>query len=410
MCRWFDSQCVLLAAVAALAACHDKDAFLSGPNGTLAVGAYLRFSFGDACNGEGGSGKVPMPSFCSSESVTDVLELSSSDPSVIGILAGADDPRGALGPDSYTMVGKKPGQATLTFKGNFSDGTTRQASTTVRVKAPDSIKLVAGCGGPPATNLLALVGTQAAFDLEIYAGSDKLVGWLPNAATADGVTQGDGSSDGNHDAWQAPATPVVLQLQSSVVSKVTGTLTAFGPDQVTGITLLTSVTDDDLQRPAYTQSGDSFYVSTAILVQGQSPCSNLPAEIHSSTPAVCSGPTGETVWAEDDSGDGKAFVQGEGVCTLGVSKPGGPVLATKSFPIFFVSEPPSGLESPGFGNTCSVEGGTACTVDYVQIGLCQSGHWVERPFCPADQVCDFVPDTTSGCVAGVVCAQCRGLR
>jgi hypothetical protein len=391
-----------------VAGCNDKGAFLSGPDGTLAVGAYVRLTFGDACNGEGGSGKVPIPNFCSSESVTEVLELSSSDPSVVVIITGVDDPRGANGPISNTMVGKNPGQSILTFKGRFSDGTVRQATATVRVKAPDSIKLVAGCGGPPATNLLALVGTQATFDLEIYAGSEKLVGWLPNAATADGVTQGDGSSDGNHGAWQAPSTPMVLQLQSAVVSKVTGTLTAFGPDQVTGITL-ESITDD-LVRAAYTQSGDYFYVSTSILVQGQSPCNYLPVEIHSSTPAVCSGPAGETVWPGDDSGGGKTVVHAEGDCTLGVSMPGGPVLATKSFPIFFVSEPPSGLQTPGFGTGCTVEGGTACAPGYSEVGLCKSGYWVEKPFCPLDQVCDFVPDTTSDCVAGVVCAQCRGLR
>jgi hypothetical protein len=90
--------------------------------------------------------------------------------------------------------------------------------------------------------------------------------------------------------------------------------------------------------------------------------------------------------------------------------PGGPVLTTKSFPIFFVSETPSGLETPGFGNPCTVEGGTVCASGYAEVGLCKSGYWVETSTCPSDQICDYVPDTTSGCVGGNVCAKCRGLR
>ena len=85
---------------------------------------------------------MPSP-FCSTEAVSEVLELSSSDPSVLEILAGSDDPRGASTANS--MVGKKAGQSTLTFKGSFSDGTVRQTSTTVHVKAPDSLKVVAKC-------------------------------------------------------------------------------------------------------------------------------------------------------------------------------------------------------------------------------------------------------------------------
>jgi len=408
MSRLLDSHCMLLLVAVIVAACNDKGAYLSGPEGTLAVGAYHRFDFGDACVYTPG-GSVPIPSFCSTEFVTEVLELSSSDPSVVEIISGADDPRGAIGPYSSTMVGKKPGQSTLMFKGNFSDGSVRQASATVQVKAPDSIKLVAGCGGPPATNLLTPVDTQAVFDLEIYAGTEKLVGWLPNAATADGVIQGDGSSDGNHDTWQAPSTPTMLTLQSPVVSKVTGTLTAFGPDQVTDFTITVSAFDD-LMRAAYTEPGHDFYVQGIILVEGQSPCHNLSVEFHSSTPDVCSGPAGETVWTDSDAGNSTAVVHTEGLCTLGVSMPGGPVLATKSFPLFLVSAGPSGLETPSLGSACTVEGGTACPFTYAEPEVCRSGYWVEKPSCPADQVCDFVSDTTPGCVAGVVCAKCRGLH
>ena len=112
MSRLLDSHCMLLLVAVIVAACNDKGAYLSGPEGTLAVGAYHRFDFGDACVYTPG-GSVPIPSFCSTEFVTEVLELSSSHPSVVEIISGADDPRGAIGPYSSTMVGKKPGQSTL---------------------------------------------------------------------------------------------------------------------------------------------------------------------------------------------------------------------------------------------------------------------------------------------------------
>lgn len=397
----------VLSLAVATAACHDKDAYLSGPQGALAVGAYHRITYGDACSG-GGSGKVPMPDFCSAESITDLLELSSSDPSVAEIIAATDDPRGAGASVKYahSVVGKKPGQSTLRFKGRFSDGSVRETAATIQVKAPDSVKLAAACGSEsPVANLLAFVDALEGFDLEIYAGNEELAGWLPNAVTADGVTQSFDEWDGNPYLWQAPSTPVVLNLQSVLVAKVTGTLTAFGPDQVTGIVLDSC---NQLFPAAYVQPGD-FCVGTAIVVNGQVPCHNLPVELHTSTPDVCSGPAGETVWAGNEWG-GSATTHGEGTCTIGVSMPGGSVLATKSFPIFFVTAPPSDLDVPGFGSVCTVEGGTACGAGFGDVGLCKSGRWVEKVSCPAQQVCDFVPDTTPGCTAGLVCAQCRGLR
>jgi hypothetical protein len=274
------------------------------------------------------------------------------------------------------------------------------------VGSPDSIKLIAVCDdGSSVTNLLASLGAQENFGLQIYAGTEELVGWLPNAVTAGGVTQVYDDWGNNPYLWQAPATPVVLQLQSAIVAKVTGTLTAFGPDQVTDITLQAS---SDSYRNAFTTPGD-FDVSHTVLVNGQSICHPLPVELHSSTPAICSQPTDEDVWIGDQYGT-QAAAHAEGLCTLGVSMPGGPVLATYSFPIFFVSAPPAGLEVLTDTDPCAVEGETACQVGYGQVGLCKSGHWVEQPFCPADQVCDFVSTTTPGCIAGTVCAQCRGLH
>jgi hypothetical protein len=44
---------------------------------------------------------------------------------------------------------------------------------------------------------------------------------------------------------------------------------------------------------------------------------------------------------------GTATVYAEGNCVLGASMPGGPVLTTKTFPMFFISKPPADLDLPG---------------------------------------------------------------
>ena len=393
---------MVILAVAAAASCGNG-AVVGGPQGTLAVGAYFPLGYGDDCATQNGK----LPPLCVPHHVTEMLELSSSDPSVAEVVAGQNVPTGAataLYPNY--VLGKGPGQATLRFKARFNDGSVRQASTTVRVDSPDSIKLLAVCDdGSSVTNLLASLGAQEHFSLQIYAGTEELVGWLPNAVTADGVTQVYDDWGNNPYVWQAPATPVVLQLQSAIVSKVTGTLASFGPEQVTDITLRPST---DTYRNAFTQPGD-FNVGHTILVNGQSICHPLPVELHSSTPAVCSGPADELVWTGDEYG-AQTAAHAEGLCALGVSMPGLPVLTTQSFPIFFVTAPPAGLEILATTDPCAAEGETACQYGYGQVDLCTSGHWVVQPYCPPDQVCDFVPDTTSGCIAGTVCAKCRGLR
>jgi hypothetical protein len=336
--------------------------------------------------------------------VTEVLDLTSSDPSVVEIVSGQDVPSGGAMQSSNYVLGKSPGQATLSFKGRFDDGSVRQASTTVRVGSPDSVKLVATCDdGSSVTNLLVSVGTLNHFELKIYEGAVELQGWLPNAVTADGVTQLYDETGNNPYLWQAPGAPAVLQIQSAIISKVTGTLTAFDPNQVTDIALQPST---DEPRNAFITPGN-FRVAHTVSVSGQSICHPFPVEIHGSTPAVCSRPADAVDWTGNNYST-LATALAEGLCTLGVSLPGGPVLANYSFPIFFVSAPPAGLEAET--DPCAIEGETACEAGYGKVRLCKSGHWIDQPSCPVDQVCDFVPDTTSGCTAGTVCALCRGLR
>ena len=390
---------VALAAGVSFIACRDDGAYVGGVNGALAVGAYHSLGFGDACSG---GGKI---NFCSTERVTEVLELRSEHPDIVELLPQASHPRADVAKSPYYILGKKPGEASLTFKARFDDGSVRAASVVVQVKAPDAARLSYSCGGTDATNILLSLGDKGQFEVELLSANEKLVGWLPGAVAGEGLTDVSADSDATYYEWQAPAVAGVQNLQPGVVRKVAGTMTAFGPGQVTSIDLKSR----NEGSPAAFSTGGSFYVNTSIRVQGQSPCQSLPVELHSQTPAICTGPAGETVWMGDTYG-GAATVYAEGNCVLGVSMPGGPVLTTKTFPMFFVSGAPAGLDIPGYGNACPVAGGTACAYGYSSIGVCKDGRWIEKSTCASNQTCDFVPDSTSGCQSGASCAVCRGLR
>lgn len=408
MSRLLRKERILL--LIALAAACGKDAEINAPAGTLAVGAYAPLSYDDTCKLHALGGKVPAPPTCIPHGVTEVLEFASSDPTIADVVAAADVPLDDDAASGYYVFGKGPGQATLTFKGRFDDGSVRQATTSVQVKVPDSIKLRAVCwDGYPVANVMLPAGDEIAFTIEIYAGEEQLVGWLPNAITGDGVALGEKSAGDSERpfVWQSPVTPTSVQLQSAYVSNIIGSLTAFTQSQVTDIRM--SVYNEDYRnafnKPEGADGTASFSVPTSVIVNGQPSCSALPAELHSATPAICSGPNGEMAWGTSWWG-GYASARAEGTCTLSASMQGGPVVATQSFPVFFVS---NGLGLTGTTDPCTVEGETACMVGHAGAGLCRSGAWVAEPHCPADQVCDQIPGTAAECVPGGTCARCRGL-
>jgi len=398
---WF----LALWAAAAMAGCKDHGATLFGPDRALAVGAYHGLSFADACNKAEG-----FAIFCTSQVVTQIVEADTEDPSVAVVILAKDHPAGALARHEYYVVGKKAGKTSVVFKAMFDDGSVREDKIGVSVEAADTLRLASRCsdGGSAApANVLVSVGHGGTFYVEALAGNEQLDGWLPNAVIADGLT--DTFLDDNliFYSWQAPPTAVVIQPQSAAVPTVVGTLTAYGPDQVTEIVLSSA---NQLSPAAFTEPGD-FFLTTAVLVHGQAPCQSLPVELRSSTPSICSGPSGETVWMADSDFGTHATVHAEGACVLEAAMPGGPVLTTQTFPVFFVQAPLAGSDTPGFGQPCLVEGQTACAgyASY-EIGVCRGRQWTLKEECPLDQACDYVPDSTSGCAAGTTCARCRRLR
>jgi hypothetical protein len=394
---------IALAFAATLAGCGDK-ALLGAGLKPLAVGAYQSVGFSDVCNEED-----QAFGFCTPHAVTQVLDFHSEDPTIADVVLAKDHPRANLVTHAYYVVGKAAGQTSLVLKGVLSDGSTRDFSTSIRVEVPDAFRVSATTcyDNSAAPDILTSAGSMEGFSLQLLSGSEPLEGWLPDAVTADGLTEQFMDQDRNDYIWQAPATPAVVQMQSSIVSKIDGQLKVYGPEQVTEIDISGLNASGST---SYTQPGD-LDLTISMLVGGQAPCHGLPIEIHSATPSICSGPSGETVWPAGAL-NGVAAVHAEGNCVLaGAAVPGGPPLNAQTLPIFFVQPPPSDLpQRPELGVACPVEGATACGLAYFDILVCRGGQWIAKAGCAADQTCDFVSASTPGCVAGASCAQCRGLR
>lgn len=394
---------VALCLAATLAGCKDKPILGNGP-APLAVGAYHSVWFGDVCDKEGRAFGL-----CTPHEVTEVLDFHSEAPTVVDVVPAKDHPRADRVTHAYYIVGKGAGQTSLVLNATLADGSTREFKTSVRVEAPDAFRVqpTTCYEASAAPDLLASAGSAEGFFLELLAGSEQLEGWLPDAVTADGVTEQFSDEDANDYVWQAPATPTVVQLQSSIVSKIDGQLKAFGPEQVTeidigGLNMFGST--------SYSQPGD-LDLSVRMLVGSQAPCHGVSIEIHAAAPSICSGPSGQTVWPAGAL-NGVAAVHAEGNCVLaGAAIPGGPPLNTQTIPIFLVQPPPVNLtQPPDLGVGCPVEGATACGGAYFDVLVCHGGQWIFHSGCSAGQTCDYVPDSTAGCVAGTSCAQCRGLR
>jgi len=393
------SQRSFLMLLLLLAAACGKDAEIKGPDGTLAVGAYAGLGWDDTCHLYALGGKVPAPPTCIPHVATEVIELDSSDPAVATVVAASDVPLEDAG-TGYYVLGTGPGQATLTFKARFDDGSIRQSTKVIQVKVADTIKLRAICWhGAAVSDIVVPVGDVISFTVEIYAGTEQLVGTLPNPITGDGVMLEDPSFGHSPRpfVWSS-TTARSVQLHSAYVSNIVGSLTAFTQDQVTDIGM--QVYEESYRR-AFTESDVSngwsgFSVDTTLIVNGKATCYPLPLMFYSATPTVCSGIDGATDWATA-VGYGGVEVHKEGICVLSASMDGQPIVAAQSFPVFLVSDGP-GAQST---TSCSVEGQTMCQVGRSSVDRCKSSAWVADPPCPADQVCD---STAAGSVT------CRGLN
>jgi hypothetical protein len=378
----------------------DEEAHLQvTPGGKpLAVGAYQSLQYGDACEG---GGKV---SFCSSEGLVSLDELSSRNPGVAVIVPASEAPL-AESTTTHFILGVAPGRATLVFRGTFDDGSVRSAEADVEVRKADRVKMSASCKGTETSQIVTKPGGEAYLDAKLFSGSTELAGLHPDALLpVAGLTRSPSFDSVNQFTWTAPPEPVSVDVRSALVSGSVGTLLGYGPADVSDI-----VVDSSNGSSLVTWQGGSTRIAAMTKVRGVEPCHVNPVVFRTETPAVCSGPAGALTWQGKDESGGFVEMNAEGTCRVSASADGVRFFRPGVFRFFFVEEP--GAEKfDGFNQPCAVEGSTSCTYgDNSQVTICREGRWTTKEQCGPTRTCDARDPASSGCVAGGPCSHCRNL-
>jgi hypothetical protein len=365
----------------------------------LAVGAYQSLRYGDACSG---GGKI---SFCGSDRLVTLDELSSQNPEVAQIVLAADSPA-ANDAASRFIFGVAPGKATLTFRGTFDDGSVRSAELELEVKQADRAVMSTSCTGTKTSEVITRPGGGAYFDVALFDHGTELAGFHPDAVVPmEGVTRSTAVDSVNRFTWTAPLEAGVFDVLSGLQPGRLGTLRAYGPSDVSDI-----VVDSPNGTSLNTWQLGRTRISATTKVRGVVPCDVSPVVFRTETPAVCSGPDGAETWPGEDEHGGFVEMNGEGTCRVSGSADGVRFFRPASLRFFVVQEP--GEEHfDGFNEPCAVEGSTSCTYgDTSQVTLCREGRWVSGDRCGPTRTCDARDPSSSGCVAGGPCSECRAMR
>jgi hypothetical protein len=379
----------------------DGEARLQGPReGTpLAQGAYERLRFGDAC---AGGGKL---SFCGTDALVSVDELTSLDPEIARIVPAEQAPAG-VGSATHYVLGVAPGFATLHFRGTFEDGSVRSDDLRVEVRKADRGVVVGTCNGVETSEVTTIPAGSASFQVKLFGRSVELAGFHPDAVLpVEGVAVSPGAGLPNVYTWSAPPEPTVLELRSGVVPGKLGTLRAYAPSEVSDV-VVESVNGSSLV--VFTTGRARIEATTK--VRGAEPCDVHPVLFRSETPAICSGPEGADTWAGEDEFGGFAELHAEGVCRISASADGVRFFRPATLRIFLVT-PPGDEKFDGFNQPCTVEGSTSCTYgENSQVTVCRDLRWTTKETCGPTRTCDARDPSLAGCVGGGPCSECRALR
>jgi hypothetical protein len=383
----------------ALSGCLPDDAaVLHGPTlgKPLAVGAYHSLSYGDPCAGAG------RFSFCGSDALLSVDELSSKDPEIAQIVLAEDAPIEATSATHF-VFGVAPGKATLHFRGTFDDGSVRSADLELEVIEADRSTLRTTCAGVELAEVLTLPSTEASFEVKLFAGSTELAGFHPDAmAPMDGVTPETLGDSQNWFMWAAPPEPAVVEVSSGFLSGPVGLLRSYAASEVSDI-VVTSPNGNSLVRWVPGSVGIQATTTVGAVV----PCTVAPVTFKTETPAVCSGPDGAETWLAETKYGGFVEMNAEGVCRISAAADGERFFSPTSLRLFMVAEP--GAERfDGFNQPCAIEGSTSCTYgDSSQVTLCRNGRWASKATCGPARTCDARDPALGGCIAGGPCSECR---
>ena len=363
---------------------------------TLAVGAYVPMSFGDAC---AASGKI---SPCTSESIESELELRVDDPAIARIVPRDEWPEdGEPRVGQFLVQGVSPGTTRIHGRARFSDGSVRRASRKLSVAQPDRLALVVSCFGMVEASTRVRPGQEVEFELVPMLGDEWLAGRFADAVDNEDVVceTKPAAFNAPECRWQAPGEGGEIVLRTAHDPDFHETIATYGPDDVT------EVVTGQSQTPWRFGSEDVFSLNAQVLIEGQRPCRNMPAQVKTLTPEVCSGPEGQAAWFGDESGvEIKALA--DGTCKLALGAKGASRYPSEtSLPIVVVSALTT-EQAAARGGVCSSEGASTCAHGFRDVLTCSQNRWALDRSC-GERACEMRVNGEDGCDRPEGCADCR---
>lgn len=382
-----------------LAACseHDHDARIGGPSGPLALGSFVGLTLDDAC-GYTPSGKGPPTNFCETEELERVEALSSENPAIVRVLPREEwPPEVSRDPKQVAVVqALAVGTSNMQIEGTFSDGSRRTANLKLSVVSVDRVEVTPACDLEANLPMRAPAGSVVSVGLTMRHGEQQLAGFVPDLLQGQGLTCNPGCS------VKLPASKGAVLLTSRLDPKLQATLATYDGNDVTGIELVDRVVPGTVLAP-----GARLSRVGRIRLQGGVPCRQIPFEVETRTPDVCTGPDAARVWPSQVLQLLPVVALETGTCGLTLRMPGGTSkLAVKvDLPLRVATqatvEHVASVEQP-----CSVSGATACTFGFYATLICQQGSWHSGTSCPEGRACEFALAGQSGCKRPEGCASC----
>ncbi|AGP34313.1 hypothetical protein BE04_42385 [Sorangium cellulosum] len=375
-------------------AMSDEDALLRGPQNPIAAQSFASLWLVDGCRG---GGKL---SFCSTETVEEVLELAIDDPSVLRFAEAEEVPKGLPSDMTHPVVqGLAAGSANVRVRARFSDAE-RAAEVNVEVVEVDAVALPPACAEAEAP-LRVLPGKTLTFNVVPHGGGKPLDGVLPGLVRGEGVTcSGIDYPSRMHCSWTAPLEGGAVELVSDVLPGFRGRLQSYGANDVVAVHAFTERIWESAVGPGW-----PVRLPTATALKEGIPCESLPVRAVTATPSICTGPDGELAWDASDDDELLVEMLQTGTCKLQLGAAGAATLpSTAEFFMRVVSQATvDHLADPE--TACEVEGATTCK-SFHSTMRCENGRWRDLKSCGSG-VCELVGRGEAGCTSAEGCAVCR---
>jgi hypothetical protein len=308
---------VLCSFLGAAACGGDEDELVISVLSPMAVEATVDGRLSDPCYGNKAGAS------CDPDEVVSVSSITADTPALVDLMPfeNQGNPRDRF---HFYVVAKQAGQTTIRARASFDDGTVRDAQVPLRIVSIDEIRVGFDClrreGAPVNAPHLVQQGLSMGVAAAPYGRGEHLEGSIDQLVEAEGLENG---------TFVAPLRDGVFPIRSRFLGDLGVALESFGPDRITAI-----VAEWYGEAPVIRQ-GRPFHTDLYLRIGDAIPCHAGPGSLNTGTPAICTGPVGETTWTTKTLDRIFTTAVSAGTCQLTISPTGGSRTYDVSFEVAF---------------------------------------------------------------------------